>query len=59
MTLKLEDKKAIVAEVAEVAKQALSVIAADYSGLTVADMTELTIHRRVNQVFIYVLCVIP
>lgn len=41
MTLRLEDKRAIVAEVAEVAKQATSVIAADYCGLTVAQLSEL------------------
>ncbi len=41
MTLKLEDKKAIVAEVAKVAKQASSLVAADYCGLTVAQLTSL------------------
>lgn len=40
-SLKLEDKKAIVAEVAEYASSALSVIAADYRGLTVGAMTNL------------------
>lgn len=41
MVLKLEDKKTIVSEVATVAKQALSLVAAEYSGLTVAQLTEL------------------
>lgn len=41
MTLKLNDKKSIVTEVAEVAKQATSVVAANYSGLTVAQITSL------------------
>lgn len=41
MVLKIEDKKAIVSEVAGVAKQALSLVAAEYSGLTVAQLTEL------------------
>jgi len=41
MALRLEGKKAIVAEVAEVAKNALSVIAAEYSGMTVAQLTDL------------------
>lgn len=41
MALKLEDKKAIVAEVAEVAKHASSLVAAEYAGLTVAQLTEL------------------
>lgn len=35
MVLKIDDKKAIVSEVAAVANQALSLIAAEYSGLTV------------------------
>ena len=41
MVLKLDDKKTIVSEVAVVAKQALSLIAAEYSGLTVAQLTQL------------------
>lgn len=41
MTLRLEDKQAIVAELSEVAKHAVSAIAADYRGLTVSDMTDL------------------
>jgi len=41
VALKLEDKKAIVAEVAEVAKHASSLVAAEYAGLTVAQLTEL------------------
>jgi large subunit ribosomal protein L10 len=41
VTLKLGDKKNIVAEVAVVAKQATSVVAASYSGLTVAQITDL------------------
>ncbi len=38
MVLKLEDKKTIVSEVADVAKQAVSLIAAEYSGLTVSQL---------------------
>lgn len=41
MGLSIEAKKAMVAEVAEVAAGAPSAIAAEYIGLTVADMTEL------------------
>lgn len=41
MVLKLEDKKTIVSEVANVAKQAASLVAAEYSGLTVAQLTKL------------------
>ena len=41
MSLNLEAKKAIVEEVAEVAGNSPSAVAAEYSGLTVSDMTEL------------------
>jgi large subunit ribosomal protein L10 len=41
MVLKLEDKKTIVKEVAGVAQLASSVVAAEYSGLTVSQVTEL------------------
>ncbi len=41
MALSLEQKKAVVAGVAEVAKQAYSAVAAEYRGLTVEEMTEL------------------
>ena len=41
MALGLEDKKAIVAEVTEAAKGALSAVAADSRGVTVAKMTTL------------------
>ncbi|ATM99235.1 MULTISPECIES: 50S ribosomal protein L10 [Proteus] len=41
MALNLQDKQAIVAEVSEVAKGALSAVVADSRGVTVAKMTEL------------------
>ncbi len=41
MALNLQDKQAIVAEVNEVAKGALSAVIADYCGVTVDKMTEL------------------
>ncbi|AKJ43368.1 50S ribosomal protein L10 [Pragia fontium] len=41
MALNLQDKQAIVAEVSEVAKGALSVVVADSRGVTVDKMTEL------------------
>ena len=41
MSLSLEAKKAIVSEIAIVAAEAPSAIAAEYIGLTVAEMTEL------------------
>lgn len=46
MTLKLDDKKAIVAELAEVVANSVSAVAADYCGLTVAEMTELRVQAR-------------
>ena len=46
MSLNLEQKKAIVAEVAEVASNAPSAIAAEYSGLSVAEMTDLRTKAR-------------
>lgn len=49
MALTLEQKKTVVAEVAEVAGQAHSAIAAEYRGLSVAQMTRLrTAAREVN-----------
>lgn len=41
MVLKLEDKKTIVKEVSGVAEQALSLVAAEYSGLTVGQLNNL------------------
>ena len=46
MALGLEDKKAIVAEVQEAAKGALSAVVADSRGVTVTDMTELRKQAR-------------
>ena len=46
--LKIADKKAIVAEVNEVASKASSVALADYRGLTVAEMTDLRAKARSN-----------
>ena len=46
MALSLEGKKAVVAEVSEVARSAHSVIAAEYRGLTVAEMTLLRVRAR-------------
>ncbi len=41
MTLNIEQKKAIVSELSDVAKNAISAAAADYRGLTVCEMTDL------------------
>ena len=54
MPLKLEDKKALVAEMAEVAGKAHSVVAAEYRGLTVAQMTELRAKARSAGVYVRV-----
>jgi large subunit ribosomal protein L10 len=54
MALNLEDKKALVAEVAKVAAQAQSVVAAEYRGLTVGQMTELRAKARRQGVYMRV-----
>jgi len=54
MALNLEDKKALVAEVAEVAQKAQSVVAAEYRGLTVGQMTELRSKARKAGVYMRV-----
>lgn len=54
MALTLERKKAVVTEVAEVAKGALSAIAAEYRGLSVADMTNLRVSARNAGVYLRV-----
>ncbi len=54
MALNLEDKKALVAEVAEVAGVALSVVAAEYRGLTVTQMTDLRAKARAEGVYLRV-----
>lgn len=54
MALSLEEKQAVVAEVAEVAKEALSAVAAEYRGLTVEEMTELRVNARNNGVYLRV-----
>lgn len=46
MALNFEQKKAVVAEVAEAAKTAHSAIAAEYRGLTVEEMTDLRVKAR-------------
>ena len=54
MALGLEDKKAIVAEVSEVAQGALSAVIADYRGLTSSQMTDLRKQARENNVYLRV-----
>jgi ribosomal protein L10 len=43
VALNLEQKRAVVAEVNEIAASALSVVAAEYRGLTVEELTELRV----------------
>ena len=55
MALNLEGKKAVVAEVAEIASTAYSAIAAEYCGLTVSEMTSLRDTAREQNVQIRVI----
>ena len=54
MALTLERKQAVVTEVAEVARGALSAIAAEYRGLSVAEMTALRVNARNAGVYLRV-----
>jgi large subunit ribosomal protein L10 len=54
MSLNLEQKKAVVAEVAQVAARAHSAVAAEYQGLTVAQVTALRIKARQSGVYVRV-----
>jgi len=54
MSLTLEQKKVVVTEVAEVASNALSAIAAEYRGLTVDEMTNLRRKARSEGVYMRV-----
>jgi large subunit ribosomal protein L10 len=54
MALRLADKEALVAEVNDVAATALSAIAAEYRGLTVAQMTEFREKARNEGVYVRV-----
>lgn len=54
MALNLEDKKALVAEVNAEASRAVSVVAAEYRGLSVTQMTELRSKARAAGVYMRV-----
>ncbi len=54
MSLNLEQKKNVVAEVAAVAANAHSAIAAEYTGLNVGDLTELRVQARKEGVYLRV-----
>lgn len=54
MTLNLQDKKAIVAEVSAVAKDAISLVVADYRGISVPKMTALRQEARSKNIYLRV-----
>ncbi|MGE3920147.1 MAG: 50S ribosomal protein L10 [Gammaproteobacteria bacterium] len=54
MSLTLEDKKTIVAEVTDVAQQSISAAAAEYRGLTVTELTQLRVKARESSVYLKV-----
>lgn len=55
MALRLDDKKAVVAEVAAIAAQAHSAVAAEYRGLTVSELTNLRKVARESGVYLRVI----
>ena len=54
MALRLEDKKALVAEVNEVASRALSAVAAEYRGLSAGEFDLLRKKARENAIYLHV-----
>ena len=54
MALNIEQKKAVVAEVADVANKALAAVAADYRALAFEEMTELRAQARKDGVYLKV-----
>ena len=54
MALRLQDKKALVAEVSDVAQRAFSAVTAEYRGLTAGDMDALRKEARDNGVYLHV-----
>jgi len=54
MALRLEDKKALVKEVSAVAGDSVTAVAAEYRGLSVAEMTELRRFARDSGVYLRV-----
>jgi large subunit ribosomal protein L10 len=55
LSLNLEEKKAVVAEIGEQIAQAQAVVVAEYRGLEVADMTQLRVKARSSGVYFRVL----
>ena len=54
MPLKLDDKKVLVAEVNDIAKRALSAVAAEYRGLTAGKFDQLRVKARENGIYLHV-----
>ena len=54
MALRLHDKKALVAEVNEIAQKALSAIAAEYRGLTAVKFDALRAKAREQNIYLHV-----
>jgi large subunit ribosomal protein L10 len=54
VALNLESKKVVVEEVAQYAAKAMSAVASEYSGLTVADLTQLRTTARATGVYLRV-----
>ena len=55
MSLNLEEKKAVVAEIAERVKTAQTIVLAEYRGIEVGDMTQLRAKAREQGVYLRVL----
>jgi large subunit ribosomal protein L10 len=55
VALNLDSKKVVVDEVAQYASKALSAVAAEYRGLTVAELTQLRISARETGVYLRVI----
>jgi len=54
MALNIEQKKAVVAEVGNVARSALAAVVAEYCGLTVEEMNDLRVKARAGGVYVKV-----
>ncbi len=55
MSLNLEQKQAVVAEIATKVKSAQAIVLAEYRGITVGDMTQLRAKARASNVYLRVL----
>ncbi len=54
MALNLQQKKEVVAEMASVAQSAISLVAAEYAGITVEKLTQLRVKARAEGVYLRV-----